>query len=60
MELFPATNGEHQYAYYNEDATEVNDDAYFFDKSNHRITNFYRLPSFKEIHELEYDYEEFK
>jgi hypothetical protein len=33
---------------------------FFFNKNDNRISNFWRLPSFKEIAELEIDYDTYK
>ena len=55
LEFFPAKNGEHQFAAYNEDHMEgvLRENTLFFDKSNNRIKNFWRIPAFKEILEID-------
>jgi hypothetical protein len=51
--LSPSKNGEHQYAAYCEEHDEDYTYKPFWDSENIKIKNFFAVPSFKEILELD-------
>ena len=66
VEMFPSRSGEHAFAHYNEEALYESsglpsrDAMLFYNKSENRIANFWRLPSNKEVVEIDIDVEVFK
>lgn len=66
VEMFPSRSGEHAFAHYNEEAffesggLPSRDAMLFYNKAENRIANFWRLPSNKEVVEVDIDMEAFK
>lgn len=57
--LFPAKTGEHQYAAYSEEIADDTIYTPFFDTDLKKITNFFQIPSFKEIMNLDQQFTKF-
>ena len=59
LEIFDYKSGEHQFANYNEEnnSASLKDKLVFFDKSTNKILSYWRIPSFKEIIDIEWDME---
>ena len=61
LELFPPRSGEHQFAAYKEEIQDSSsrDQNLFYNKSDGKIVNFWRLPTNNEIVSLPLEMEKF-